>query len=90
MKGKCCVFLTHDSYMREGSCPICSYNIAKAQKKGPTSLTTAHLQVEIPVGIQRGMQLGIKSTNKTLIEAVCNENKTAAMVTCFVPVGRGM
>ena len=55
------------------------------------NLTTAHLQVEMPVGIQRGMQLGvIRSTNETLIEAVCNENKTAVIVPCFEPVERGM
>ena len=55
------------------------------------NLTTAHMQVEMPVGIQRGMQLGVKRrTNETLIEAVCNENKIADMVACFVPVGRGM
>ena len=26
-KGKCCVFLTHDSYVKERSCPICCFNL---------------------------------------------------------------
>lgn len=83
------MFLTHDSYMGEGSCPICSYNLAKAQK-GTMNLTTAHLQEEMPVGIHRGMQLGVKRSTKKTIEAVCNENKRAVMVACFVPIQKGM
>ena len=27
------VFLTHDSYMKEGSCPICSYNLRQSPRK---------------------------------------------------------
>lgn len=32
-KGKCCVFLTHDSYMKEGSCPICCFNLRQSPRK---------------------------------------------------------
>ena len=60
-KGKCCVFLTHDSYVKEGSCPICFFNLRQSpRKKGPMNLTTAPLQVEMPVRIQRELQLGVK------------------------------
>ena len=31
---------------------------------------------------------GIIRTNKTLIEAVCDENQTSAMVTCVIPIER--
>ena len=32
-KGKCCVFLTHDSYVKEGSCPICCFNLRQSPRK---------------------------------------------------------